>query len=261
MLLDFIILVLRETLEASLLISVMLTVGFRLSVSTKWLFIALTLGLISATIYALCLPTISTWFEYVGQEVFGAGLQYTIYTLILGVLIIQSRPRIESTRPIQLMMIATVAIATTREGGELIVFYGGFLQGGGHWVNAATSGMIGLAIGASIGVLVYYTLVGLPQNLARPITTLLLTLIAGGMVMQATQLLIQADWLAGHPTLWDSTWLLAESSIAGQAAYALFGYEATPSAHAMTAYLGAVLLIGFAWRIASKPSRSGSINV
>jgi high-affinity iron transporter len=63
------------------------------------------------------------------------------------------------------------------------------------------------------------------------------------MTLQATALLIQADWLPADYPLWDSSALLAEQSVAGQLLYALVGYEATPTALQLGAYLTAVLVI------------------
>jgi len=57
------------------------------------------------------------------------------------------------------------------------------------------------------------------------------------MASQAILLLNQADWLPFTPTAWDSSGLLSESSVLGQLAYALIGYEATPSIMQVSAYL------------------------
>ena len=244
MLLNFIVLVLRETLEASILISLMLVISIHRGLHLRWVFLALPLGLLGALAYAACLPLISEWFDYAGQEVSGATLQFLIYILVLLLFFNLRVHRSNSTNPqLVWLMIAVVAVAVIREGSELVIFFSGFLQGGGYWLNAATSGMIGLAIGMSTGALCYYLLLSCKSTTSLWICSLLLCLVVAGMVMQGTQLLMQADWLASRPALWDSNWLLAESSIAGQTAYAIFGYEATPSATELASYLFAMLLL------------------
>ena len=243
MLLNIIVIVLRETLEASILISVMLSVGRHYRLGISWLFIALMAGLIGALFYALNLGSISDMFDYMGQEVVNASLQYTIYFLLLMVCVAQYHGSSKCLRYLPMLMGSAVALAIVREGGELFVFYSGFLQGGANFLNAATSGFIGLAIGMSAGALCYYALAALSSLQVRKTHIILLCFIAGGMVLQATQLLIQADWIPAYEAIWDSNWLLPESSITGQIAYAVFGYEATPSLLELIVYLSAILIM------------------
>jgi high-affinity iron transporter len=64
------------------------------------------------------------------------------------------------------------------------------------------------------------------------------------MAAQTILLLNQADWLPFTPTAWDTGGLLSESSVLGQLAYALIGYEATPSIMQVGAYtLGLVIVL------------------
>ena len=243
MLLNIIVIVLRETLEASILISVMLSIGRHYRLGISWLFIALVAGLIGATFYALNLGSISDMFDYVGQEVVNASLQYTIYCFLLVICVAQYHGSSKCVRHLPMLMGAAVAIAIVREGGELVVFYSGFLQAGANFSNAATSGFIGLAIGMSAGALCFYALAALSSLQVRKAHAISLCLIAGGMVLQATQLLIQADWINASTAIWDSNWLLPESSVTGQIAYAVFGYEATPSLLELSVYLNALLIM------------------
>lgn len=238
MLLNIIVIVLRETLEASVLISLLLAIGQRSRLGLAWLLPALALGFVGAAIYAWNLRAISEWFDYVGQEVVNAALQYSIYICLL--VVCAWRDKLSAVWLLVLMSL-TVVLAITHEGGELVVFYSGFLQAGEPWLNAATSGFIGLAIGLSVGVLCFYLLATIKPAVA--VGNILLCLVAAGMALQATQLLIQADWLSAAQPVWNSNPLLAESSTAGQLAYAVFGYEATPSLPEVSAYLAALLLI------------------
>ncbi|MCB1667757.1 MAG: hypothetical protein R3E73_03535 [Porticoccaceae bacterium] len=252
MLLSIIVIVLRETLEASVLISIMLSLTHCRKLPTSWLYPALLSGLTGAGIYALSLGWISEQFDYVGQEVLNASLQYLIYVLLVIVCAMQYLGGTRHTRHLPLFMALTVAIALVREGGELVVFYSGFLQGNTSLTSAVTSGFIGLALGLSAGVVFYYGVILLPEIEVRRTLTLLLSLIACGMVLQATQLLIQADWLPTNQPLWDSNELLAENSIAGQIAYAIFGYESRPSVVEISFYLVAMATVFVAIKAAKK---------
>ena len=111
-------------------------------------------------------------------------------------------------------------------------------------VSIVDSCGVGLMIGLSVGILCYLALTALlrPTN-AQRVQRIVLPLVAAGMVLQATQLLIQADWLPAGPALWNSSALLSEHSISGQMAYAVFGYEATPTAVEIGFYLGALVVL------------------
>jgi high-affinity iron transporter len=154
-------------------------------------------------------------------------------------------------------MAACVILAVTREGSEIMIYLSGFLQVSDQWVAVLTGSFIGAGIGISVGTVFYFSMLTLKPRFAAVIGALLLALVAAGMTLQATELLIQADWLPADYPLWDTSAMLSEQSVVGQLLYALIGYEATPTALQLGAYLASVLLIlgaaGFAlrWRLAT----------
>jgi high-affinity iron transporter len=249
--LNTIVIVLRETLESGILISLFLAIAYRYRLSAFWLLAAIIVGLFFAVLYAVNLASISDWFGYVGQEVVNATLHYAIYACLLVISALICGNGGESAKILQCFMATAVALALVRECGEIVIFYSGLLQSGETIIHTSTSGLIGLFIGLSVGALVYYSLVNVPSERAQTIQQFVLLLVGGGMVLQATQLLIQADWLPSLKPLWDSSGLLNESSLMGQLTFALFGYEATPSILEVSIYVGAMLLMGLAkmsWR-------------
>lgn len=253
---DIIIIVLRETLEASILISIMLSVSHHHRISFSWLFIALTVGFVGAILYAMSLGYISEMFDYVGQEVFNAFLLYAIYCFLILICAAQYYGTVKSTRRLPMLMAMAVAISIVREGGELVIFYSSVLQERTSFLSAATSGFIGLTLGMSAGSICYYSIATLSYSRARSVHIFLLSLIAAGMVLQATQLLIQADWLPGNTALWSSNRILPEDSVIGQVAYAVLGYESTPTSVEVIAYLCAVMLmLGSVYIFREKPSK------
>ena len=252
MLLDIVIIVLRETLEASVLIGVLLSVSRHTDINLLWIFPAMILGTAAALFYALSLGEISEWFDYAGQEVINAGMQYIIYALLGCIVCLLFSLDKQKRKYLKGLMVASVAMAMVREGSELFVFYTAFLSQPGSTLQAATSGFIGLSVGVSAGVIGYYALVTQKPFVAKAFQAVLLVLIGTGMAMQATQLLIQVDWISVNEPVWDSSWLVAEASATGQVLYAVFGYEATPSMIEIILYfismamiLGSVMLLNF----------------
>lgn len=249
MLLDAILIVLRETLEAGVLVSVLASIGTRQQLSLRWLWSAFGAGLFGAALIAINLRAISDWFDGVGQEVVDAMLQYAVYLLLLALLIGLRRG---ADHWLKSCMIATVALTIAREGSEILLFFSTYLRANGELVRALTSGFVGLMIGLSVGILCYFVLtITLPQRIARTAQKIVLPLLAAGMTMQATQLLQQADWLPSTEPIWDSGGLLAEQSLPGQLAYAVFGYEATPTAIEVGVYVGALALIVLALAVST----------
>ncbi len=138
---------------------------------------------------------------------------------------------------------AIVGLAVVREGAEIFLFYSAYWHDTSVFLRMVTSGFMGLMIGVSAGALCYYLLVSLQRTYARRIQLIVLSLMAAGMVAQASQLLLQADWLPTTKTLWDMSTVLPEASVLGQLLYATLGYEASPSLVEVVLYLSALLAI------------------
>jgi high-affinity iron transporter len=248
MLLNAVVIVLRETLEAGVLLSLLLTIANARRVPVRWMLLAFVAGVCCAAAYASQLGTISLWFDYTGQELVNASIQYAIYFCLCGIsLLAFVPPPAALPHPLLHVLLAlTVTLATVREGAEIILFFSSYLQGNGALSRALTSGFIGLMIGLSAGALVYFAIQSLPKKVIPRVQLVLVALLAAGMVAQATQLLIQADWLPSALPLWDSGALLDEQSTLGQLAYAVFGYETTPTALEFGVYMTALLALPLA---------------
>ena len=248
MLLTSVIIVLREVLEASLLVSILLALSGVLGISRHWIAWALGIGLTGAFAYSLGVATISDWFDGVGQEVTSAALQFLIYLLLLLFILLVLRgtaTRRMNVGQLMLVMAATVSLAVTREGFEVIVYMQGYVSELPRFVNILIGAVIGASIGVSIGALIYYLVSSLSYRKALTVGIGLLSLVGAAMLSQAVLLLIQADWLPSQLPIWDSSAWLPEGSITGQLLYALIGYEATPTALQASFYFGglAILLV------------------
>ena len=246
MLLTSVIIVLREVLEAALLVSILLALSTVLGISRRWVSWSLAFGMAGAFIYSFTVAAISDWFDGVGQEVTSAALQFLIYLFLLlfALLVMRnSGPRRLSDKQIMLVMAAIVSLAITREGFEVLVYIYGFSSDLPRFATILLGSAIGASIGISIGVLIYYFVSSLSYRQSLVIGIGLLALVAAGMLSQAILLLIQADWLPSQLPIWDSSGWLSEESVTGQLMYALIGYEATPTALQASFYFGGLLLL------------------
>ena len=251
MLLNSVIIVLREVLEAALLLSVLLASERFLHCNRRWVLPALLLGLAGAVTYGHFLDSISGLFDGVGQEICNALLQIATFALIALLAFqipqqLKSAPRRTSNR-IALLMAAMVAMALTREGSEIYIYVSGFWNVSDFFSAVALGSIVGGCIGFSIGVLIYYLLLARPLRQEPAISISLLALIGAGLASQAARLLIQADWVSTAGPVWDSSSILSEQSLLGQLAYALVGYEASPAAFEVVVYLGSLSLVALAY--------------
>lgn len=246
MLLTSVIIVLREVLEAALLVSILLAISSVLGISRRWLGWSLGFGMAGAFIYSLGVAAITDWFDGVGQEVTSAALQFLIYLfLLLFALLVLRDPDLRrmSDKQIMLVMAAIVSLSVTREGFEVLVYIYGFSNDLPRFATMLMGAAIGASIGVSIGALIYYFVSSLSCRQSLALGIGLLALVAAGMLSQAVLLLIQADWLPSQLPIWDSSEWLSEKSVTGQLMYALIGYEATPTALQASFYFGGLLLL------------------
>lgn len=243
MLVNSVIIILREVLEAALIISVLLAISQQLKVSRQWIFFALAIGIVGSSIYATYIEDISMAMEGVGQEVVNGSLHLLIYSFII-MLIFSIRDRVYYQLML-LAMVSCVVMATIREGAEIIIYISGFISSPELLLTVSIGSIVGTGIGISIGVFFYYLITSMSFNKGIRLALFLLILIAGAMILQATQLFIQADIISSQQPLWNSSSLISERSLFGQMLYALLGYEATPTPIQVICYIASLFLMTF----------------
>ena len=250
MLLTSVVLILQETLEAALLVSMLAALALQLELRLRWLVAGLASGLLVASTYAANLQRVSESFDYMGQELLNAGLQGLVALLVVALAwSVSSSCRkgkgagAGAERVFAVCAGAAVALSIGREGSEILIYLDGFLAQETRAQAVLLGASIGLGIGISAGLLMFYGLWSLAQRRAVLLTLGLLALFAGNMLSQASVELAQADLLPGAGTVWDSGTWLPEQSIAGHLLYALVGYEATPSAAQLLAYAAGVIAV------------------
>lgn len=244
MLLSAVILILREVIEASLIISLFLAFSQLAGKPRISLAPALFLGFSGAVIYATNINTISQWADGVGQEIVNACIHLLIYTFLLIFVITATQHKSgRCQRLATSAMIAGIVLATTQEGSEIMLYLYGFSSTPDLLKPVLLGGLIGFGIGLSAGVFFYYFLINISRKNGITIGFIMILLIAGSMVLQGIQLLTQADWISAQYPLWDSSSIISEHSMMGQFLYALIGYEATPTAFQVFGYLSSLALI------------------
>lgn len=244
MLLNAVIIVLREVLEASLIISVFLALSQLLNRNQWWMLFALLVGFAGAYLYAINLSVISMAVEGTGQEIVNASLHILIFIALLVFIISVPHQDKPHWRTINLITIIVVVItAIIREGSEILLFVNGFIGIPKMLSSVLMGGAVGAGIGLSVGVFFYYLLVNTRKSFGIWLGYLILLLIGGSMVTQAVQFMIQANYITMVAPIWDTSNIISERSVAGQLLYALLGYEATPAPQQAVAYVCSIIVL------------------
>lgn len=241
--------VFREVLEAMLIIAVVLAATK--GVARRWLFIALGVGagIAGSVMIAVFAAQIAAALEGNGQEIFNAGIMFTVTVLLTWHIVWMQRhgrelanemrhvgEDVKEGRKPLAVLAAVIALAVWREGSEIVLFMHGLLSS-----QPAAQVMGGFALGAvagvAVGAVLYLGLLRLKLGVMFAATNVLLALIAAGMAARGAGLLIQVGYLPPlADPLWDASGILPETSTLGSFLAALIGYIAQPSGMQMVFY-------------------------
>ena len=253
------IIVFREVIEAGLIVGIVLAVTRTVPHRNQWIGGGVLAGILAACVVAACAGALSNLFAGMGQELFNAAILIVAVVMLTwhnvwmarhgaelaGELREAGRAVVEGSKSL-LALAIVVGVAVLREGSEVVLFLYGVLVGGNDsGLSVALGGFAGLVLGALVCMLTYFGLVKIPTRALFTTTTILIALLAAGMAAQAAAFLEKANWLTAlDNVVWDSGWLLSDSSIPGKALHTLVGYTDQPTAMQLAVYL-AILAVTF----------------
>lgn len=240
--LDAVLLVLREVLEAALIISLLLALSQQLQLGFSWGLYAIAAGIVSSWPLAHYAYEISDAFEGRGQEILNAALYFLVVIglVLLSILILSTKSRSNNNPQkalffsqrqdlIYSLFVVIVSLSLAREGSEIWIYLSGYVQQPQLMSSAFMGAAIGTGIGMSLGAITYYLFSFMSKRLFIPIFLIVISLLAGGLSMQIAKQLMQVGLLDSGIPLWDSSFLINEHSWAGELLYALLGYDSRPA--------------------------------
>ncbi|HEV8015271.1 MAG TPA: FTR1 family protein [Stellaceae bacterium] len=257
------VIVFREVLEAALVVGIVLAASRGVPRRGKWVAAGIGCGVLLALTVAAFTGEIASAVNGIGQELFNAAILFTAVLMLGWHNVWMSRHAKEhvaeatrvgrevlvGARPLYaLAMVCGLAVA--REGSEIVLFvYGIIAAQGGSAVALLTGGAFGMIVGIAIGAALYLGLLTIPLRHLFTVTSWLILLLAAGMASQGAAFLLQADLVPPLGNLWDTSGVLSEQSLLGQALHALIGYVARPTGIQLVFYLGTVVLIAGLMRL------------
>jgi high-affinity iron transporter len=251
------VIVFREVIEAGLVVGIVLAATRGIPGRGSWVSLGVLLGVLGAGIVAAFAGAISNAFAGSGQELFNASV------LIVAVVSLtwhnvwmaeHGRELVATLRQVgadvsaglkPLTALAVVVfVAVMREGSEIVLFLYGIVVTGTDTASLVGGGMLGLAGGAALAALSYYGLIAIPTRYIFQVTGILIALLAAGMAAQAVRFLQNAGLVTAlHARLWDTSWLLSDSSMLGRMLHVLVGYSDKPTELQAVAYVATLAIM------------------
>ena len=271
------LIVFREVLEAALIVGIVSAATRGIAGRARFIVGGLVVGILGAALVAGGAEALSSLAEGMGQELFNA--------LVLGVAVLMlawhniwmsshgqelaaNAKKLggdirAGARELSVLLIV-VAVAVLREGSETVLFlYGVAISGESSTGSMALGGAVGLGGGVLVGWLLFRGLLRIPLKWFFTATSALVLVLAAGMAAQAARFLIQANAIPSLASpLWDTSWLVSNSSVAGKVLQGLMGYDARPAGMQIAFFVAALVAIGagMAW-VRRRPSAPSPASV
>ena len=265
--------VFRETLEAALIVAIVMGASRGVLARGRWVAGGVALGVAGALGVALSAGAIVQAVEGRGQELFNAGVLLAAVAMLAWHnvwLSAHARAHVDAMRhlghdvrtglkPLSAIL-AVTALAVLREGAETVLFLYGLWAGSGERTELAAGAGAGLAAGVLVGVLLYRGLLRIPLRHFFMATGLLVLLLAAGLAAAAAAYLTQAGLLPPiSEELWDTSGILSVESVPGRILHVLIGYQDRPTGIQLVFYVATLVTIAALMGIVgAQPEKSRS---
>ncbi len=251
----------RETLEAALLVGIVLGYLSRTGQTRHRLpvWLAVAAGAAASVLIAWLFQRLAGGFEGRGEQIFeglvmlaGAALLTTLIAWMAGKRDaaakvergVERRLAPEGSHGAGLFLL--VFIAVLREGVESVIFLGAArLSAGAGGLLGALAGLVAAAL---LGFLLFRGALRIRLSVFFAVTNLLLLLFAAGLVAHGLHELVEAGWLpALVEPVWDLNPLLPERGVTGSLLRGLFGYNGDPSLLELLGYAAYAAAAALLW--------------
>jgi high-affinity iron transporter len=251
------LIVFRETIEAGLIVGIVLAATRGVRGQVRAVGAGVTGGVLGALLLAAFAGQMGELFEGAGQELFQAFVLLAAVVMLAWHNIWMASHGRAIAREMRALGAAVgkgdrtlvalsvvVGLAVLREGSEAVLFLYGILASGGGGAAVGLGGAFGVLSGALVAVLMYRGLLVIPAGRLLSTTSWMITLLAAGMAAQAIAFLQQAG-LADvlQEPLWDTSWLLSDDSVPGRLAHTLLGYTDQPNGLQLLVWIATIIAI------------------
>ncbi len=260
----------RETLEAALIVGIILAylIKTKREKYNNVIYLGIASAIVGSIIGAFLFNALAGGFTGRAEEIFeGIAMLFAAFLITFMILWMLKQKHIvldlhrkverEVTEQHKLGLFLLVFISVLREGIETIIFLGA-----ASFISTAKNSLIGALLGIIAAIILGYAMfIGSKKINIKTffnVTSIILILFAAGLVahgvheFQEAKILptyIEHVWDINPPLNLDGSYpLLHENGVIGSVAKGLFGYNGDPSLLEVFAYIAYLVLIIFLWR-------------
>ncbi len=251
------LIIFREVFEIAIILSVVMAATKGIPARNKMVAMGMVAGIFGSLVIAYFAGEISNLAEGVGQELFNAGILFAA-SLMIGWTVLWMRKHAKHLKD-QIhslgkaishgsaslySMSVVIALAVLREGSEIVLFVYGLIASNQPIINIVTGALIGFTGGTILGFGLYKGIIRISPRYVFSVTSWLLVFLAAGLCSIAAGYVVSAGYFSDFSTiLWDSSAILSESSLFGQALHILIGYSERPMLLQLMCYIIVVLAL------------------
>lgn len=262
------LIVFRETLEAALIVAIVLGATRGVAGRGRWVGMGILGGVAGALVVAAFAGAIAQSVEGRGQALLNAGILIAAVCMLAwhntwmsahGREISARMKQVGhdvsvGAKPLSALALVTL-FAVLREGSETVLFLYGLMSSGASATSLDAGAVLGLLAGVGLGAVLYRGLLVIPAGQFLNVVGWLVLLLAAGLAANAAMFLNQAGLVpALVPQVWNTSWLLAQQSWLGTLLHILVGYSDRPSGIELLFYLVTLAAILALMRLAGRPS-------
>ena len=262
--------VFREFLEVALVLSIVMAATTGLPKRLHIALYGIGIGVLGSVIIAFFTDQIAQAIHGVGQEIFNAAIMFVAVGFLSWTVIwmkTHGRQLAQNLKEVGkdvlqgnksiYVLVGVIALATFREGAEIVLFTYGMTASGAFPVTSIIAGgVIGAAGGTIIGAMIYLGLLRAAQRHLFAVTGWMLIILTAGMAAQGANFLISAGVLPTlHPQVWDTSSIISGSGFIGQTLGVLVGYTPRPTGMELVFYCAVLIIVGAAYKMISSPAR------
>jgi high-affinity iron transporter len=271
------VITLREAFEASLILGIVYTYLERIGARDSYRYVTWggVLGLMMSVGMGIAVGYLSGPLLDLGPDLLGAAVIFAAVVLLTWhawwmqqharAIRGQLQQRVDAARSSQrLWMVGLIAFTGVfREGAETVLFLWGIMAQAAStngW-GSLLGGVTGVATAAAVGWAIFHGGRHLSLSKFFSVTTVFIVLLAAGLFSTGVGRLQGLGFLPMGQPLWDTSFVLSDSTVLGSFLAGLVGYRARPSGLEASAYLvyivtAAALLWGRAPRTGDRSRRT-----
>lgn len=255
--------VFREFLEIALILGIVMAATRGMPRRGMLAAAGLAIGVLGSVIIALFTDKISDAIDGMGQEIFNATIMFIAVGFLSWTVIWMKKHGREMSKHLSdvgqdvlqgkkslYVLVGVIALATFREGAEIVLFtYGMTASGAFPLIDIIIGGIIGAIGGTIVGFMLYFGLLKTVKRHLFTVTSWMLIILTAGIAAQGANFLIAAGILPELISqVWDTSNFISGGSFIGETLSVLIGYTPRPTGMELVFYITALLFIGTAYK-------------